>query len=365
MGHIYHGVCQACLFGHGTCCAPLTHAIYYGCSLIDDGNTEISVSGSDTEPICEAGASVPNFEDDYFVAWTNVEMAALQRLAAEIARTDIPVLILGESGTGKEVLATQIHAFSKDRALAFVKLSCTAYGTDSFQAQLKKLESGWRAKNGNRAGTVFFDEVGELDVDLQRRVLHLFPERNAMKGSPQFGRIISCTSQDLELDLRTGRFRGELFYRLQGVCLKLPPLRQLREDIPGLAQFFARKYSRIFRRHATKLSDRALSVFAQHAWPGNVRELENVVRKIVALENEEPALSDLAPQVVPLPPISKVTGSRSLKAVSRAASRQAERELILQALSQTHWNRKRAAEALQISYKSLLYKLKQIEFLDS
>lgn len=293
-------------------------------------------------------------------------MLAVQRLAQEIARTDFPVLILGESGTGKEVLATQIHELSKDRELPFVKLSCTAFVTDSFQAQLRKLESGWRAKNGNRAGTVFFDEISELDVNLQRRVLHLFPEGNTMRASSRSsGRIISCTTRDLELDVRTGRFRGELFYRLNGVCLKLPALRQLEGDIPSLARFFVEKYSRLFRRAATKLSDKTLTLFAQYSWPGNVRELENVVKKIVALENEEMALSDLRAQPTPPAPLGRMVASRSLKAASRAASQQAERELILETLTQTHWNRKRAAEALQISYKSLLYKLKRIELLDS
>ena len=280
----------------------------------------------------------------------------------EIARTDIPVLLVGESGTGKEVFALQIHDLSDYRDQAFVKLSCAASGTENFQAQLRRLEGGSGARHGKRMGTVFLDEVGDLDVDLQRRMLQLFPDGSLISGSQRAtGRVISSTVRDLESQVRAGRLRQELFYRLNGVCLKLPPLRQLREDIPNLAQFFVAKYARIFGRTQTMLSERTLKSLVEYPWPGNVRELENVARKIVVLDNEELVLSDFGPGLVaPVAPMGAL-GRRSLKAASRAASQHAERELILQTLARTHWNRKKAAEALQISYKSLLYKLKQIE----
>src|SRR5262249_1114055 len=132
-----------------------------------------------------------------------------------------------------------------------------------------------------------------------------------------------------------------------------------------LARFFAQKYSRMFGRSGNALSDRILGAFTEYSWPGNVRELENMVKKIVALGSEDLALADLSTQPTPVSPSSRIFATRSLKAASRAASQQAERDLILQTLTRTHWNRKKAAEALQISYKSLLYKLKQIELVDS
>jgi two-component system response regulator AtoC len=293
-------------------------------------------------------------------------MQPVQRLVSEIAPTDIPVLIVGESGTGKEVVALLIHEMSTIRELPFVRLSCTAFGTESFQAQLREFENGPDAKNGKRAATLFFDEVSELDSNCQRRLLHLFPEGNGLRASqPLTARIISCTSRDLESGVHAGRFRSELYYRLNGVCLRLPPLRRRKEDIPFLAQFFLSKYARLFHRTEMTLSDRTLGLLVDYPWPGNIRELENVIKKIVALENEELAVSDLSARPAPLAPSGSTMITHSLKAAARAASQQAERELILQTLTRTHWNRKRAAEALQISYKSLLYKLKQIRVPDS
>ena len=294
------------------------------------------------------------------------EMQPVQRLISEIAPTDIPVLVVGESGTGKEVVAELIHEISTLRDLPFVKMSCTAFATESFQAQLREFENGQDTKNGKRAGTLFFDEVSELDANCQRRLLHLFPEGNGLRASQLLtARIISCTSRDLELEVHTGRFRSELYYRLNGVCLRLPPLRRRKEDIPLLAQFFLSKYARLFRRAEMTLSDKTLGLLVDYPWPGNIRELENVIKKIVALENEELAVSDLSARHTTLAPPGSTMITHSLKAAARAASQQAERELILQTLTRTHWNRKRAAEALQISYKSLLYKLKQIQVPDS
>jgi two-component system response regulator AtoC len=176
-------------------------------------------------------------------------------------------------------------------------------------------------------------------------------------------RIVSCSARDLESDVHEGKFRSELFYRVSGVCVHLPPLRQRRDDIPVLVRHFLGKYARVFHRAEMTLSDRVMRLLAEHPWPGNIRQLENVVKRIVALENEELGIVDLkvSPMLSSLSHAAIVAPSRSLKAASRAASRQAERELILQTLERTHWNRKRAAEALQISYKSLLFKLKQIQ----
>ena len=306
-------------------------------------------------------AEMASLQAQFYLSWCSPHMQPIQRLISEIARTDLPVLIMGESGTGKEIVAIQIHALSENHELPFVKLSCTAAGSESFQAHLRELESHWYSRNGKSIGTVFFDEISELDTNCQKRVLHLFSEGNGLKATPTSGRIVSCSTGDLETEVHGGRFRNELFYRLNGVCMKLAPLRRRKEDIPDLARFFLRKYARMFRRAEMKLGEETMSRLVDHSWPGNIRELENVIKKIVALENEELALSDLCALPVPPMPASPALIKHSLKAAAKAASQQAERELILQTLERTHWNRKKAAEALLISYKSLLYKLKQIQ----
>lgn len=304
--------------------------------------------------------------EQFFLTSVSAEMQPVLRLVSEIAPTDIPILIEGESGTGKEITALQIHDLSSRRAMPFTKFSCAAFAAPSFQAQLRSVENGQGARNGRSAGTLFFDEISELDADCQRHLLHLFPEGNGLKRNQSLaGRIVSCSTRDLDSEVQNGRFRSELFYRVNGVCLKLPPLRKRKEDIPQLAEFFLRKYARLFRRGEVSLSERTLGVLVDYRWPGNIRELDNVIKKIVALDNEEMAISDLSAQ--PATPVSAGHPmlTRSLKAASRAASQHAERELILQTLTRTHWNRKKAAEALQISYKALLYKLKQIQVPDS
>jgi two-component system, NtrC family, response regulator AtoC len=304
--------------------------------------------------------------DQFYLSWSSREMQSVQRMIRELSRTDLPILVVGESGTGKEIVALQIHDLSGHSELPFVKLSCTAFSTESFQTQLREIENGWFSKDGATLGTIFFDEISELDSSCQRRVLHLFPEGHGLK-SPQgmAGRIVACTAADLESEVHSGRFRSELFYRLNGISLKLPPLRHRREDIPNLVQFFLRKHARMFHRAEMTLSEATLRKLFEYSWPGNIRELENLIKKIVALDNEELAVADLSTQPSPLPSPSSVVVKRSLKAAAKAASQEAERELILQTLAWTHWNRKKAAAALQISYKSLLYKLKQIRMPES
>jgi DNA-binding NtrC family response regulator len=179
---------------------------------------KFEVAKRPTIPESNSGGAMPSLGSLFCLSGISVEMQPVQRLISEIAPTDIPVLIVGESGTGKEIVAVQIHKLSKHRELPFVKLSCTAFSTESFQAQLREFENGQYAKNGKRAGTLFFDEVSELDSNCQRRLLHLFPEGNGLRASqPLAGRIVSCTARDLESEVHGGRFRSELYYRLNGV----------------------------------------------------------------------------------------------------------------------------------------------------
>ena len=300
------------------------------------------------------GVTLPRgFDPPVYVSGVSAEMQTVQKLMSEIAPTDIPVLLLGESGTGKEITAMKVHALSSYESGNFLKLSCSAVSPEALEGVFSGSGEG---------GTVFLDEIGELNPECQRRLLHAIPDGNA-GNSHRAMRIVSCSTCDLESDVHHGKFRSELFYRLCGVCLQLPPLRRRRDDIPKLVGHFLTKYARAFQRPEMKLSDHVMQILMEHSWPGNIRQLENVIKRIVALENEELGIIDLkiSPMMPAITHASAPGLSRSLKAASRAASRQAERELILQTLEKTHWNRKRAAEALQISYKSLLFKLKQIQ----
>jgi transcriptional regulator with PAS, ATPase and Fis domain len=168
----------------------------------------------------------------------------------------------------------------------------------------------------------------------------------------------------LEEALHQGGLRKDLFYRLNGVCLRLPPLRERKEDIPGLVEFLLRKDSSLIGRPQPSLSSQALQTLQEYSWPGNIRELENIVKRIVVLGNDSP-VSDLRSLVTGTRCLNGDTEKLSLKQAGRTASRQAEKELILKVLTRTHWNRKRAAMQLQISYKALLYKLRQMGLGDS
>jgi two-component system response regulator AtoC len=222
------------------------------------------------------------------------------------------------------------------------------------------------SRGRNAAGTVFLEEISELDAACQRSLLYALPEEDSRQNPGRFtARVIATTNRNLDEEMRAGRFRSELYYRINGVCLRLPPLRERKDDIPLFADFFLKKHAAQFGRQRPSLGSGTLQIFMDHSWPGNIRELENVIKKIVALNDEELAAAELmrAP-IVERPQPAESHGS-SLKAASRAASREAERELILKALARTRWNRKRAARDLQISYKSLLYKLKQIGLQDT
>src|SRR6204780_1648752 len=311
-------------------------------------------------------AGVMISEDWGFVTGMCPAMQTLESVVAEIAPTNIPVLFLGESGTGKAMYAQNLHRLSARSEEPLVTFSAAGMDPAQLSAELRMGAARTRDSSLGTAGSVIFDEISELDSACQRNLLYALPDGHADAGRGLLGaRVISTTRRNLEDEMRAGRCRTELYYRINGVCLRLPPLRDRREDIPILVEAFLSKHAAQFGRPRPSLSPRTLRILLEHSWPGNIRELENVVKKIIALGDEQLAVSELAP--APAEPPVEVAGARgySLKAASRAASREAERGLILKALARTRWNRKRAAQELQISYKSLLYKLKQIGVLDS
>jgi two-component system, NtrC family, response regulator AtoC len=305
-------------------------------------------------------------EDWGFVTGICTAMQTLENVIAEIAPTSIPVLFVGESGTGKAMFARKVHRLSPRSEEPLLTVSCAAMNAAQLSGELNM--AGGLDENAKlqSAGSVIFDEISELDSASQRNLLYALPDGHveSRRGTLE-ARVISTTSRNLDDEMRAGRFRTELYYRINGVCLRLPALRDRRDDIPILVESFLSKYAAQFGRPRPSLSPRTVRILMEHSWPGNIRELENVVKKIIALGDEQIAVSELT--LAPPEPRVEVPASHgySLKAASRAASREAERELILKALAHTRWNRKRAAQELKISYKSLLYKLKQIGVLDS
>jgi two-component system, NtrC family, response regulator AtoC len=286
-------------------------------------------------------------------------MQSLNAMVTEIAKTDIPILLIGESGTGKEVYARLIHRVSVLGEAPLKKVFCAALDVGRLLAEVREEIVPDSGRGEAAARTVFLDGVHELDAPCQRVLLSLLPDGEPKgRSEKMLSRFISSTSRNLEKEVEAGRFRRELYFRINGAILRLPPLRERKEDIPALLEYFLTKYSNELKKDAPGLSRDTRELLVSYHWPGNIRELENFAKKIVAVGDPTLALGNLRAIPATVPTTANIS---SLKAAARAASRGAERELILKALEQTHWNRKRAARELQISYKSLLYKIKQID----
>jgi len=295
-----------------------------------------------------------------FVCGQAATVQSLNAMVGEIAKTDIPVLLVGESGTGKEVYARLIHRLSGLGEAPLRKVSCASLDAGPLLAEVRQEFLSGGGGGEAKPQTVFLDGVHELDAGCQRALLSLLPDGEP-RGYPgkMVLRFISSTSRNLENEIEAGHFRRELYFRINGVILRLPPLRERKEDIPALLDYFFLKLSNELKKDIPELSSDARELLDSYDWPGNIRELENVAKKIVVVGNATLALADLRATQVTVPVTDESWHVSSLKVASRAASRRAERELIKKALEQTHWNRKRAAQDLQISYKSLLYKIKQ------
>lgn len=293
-----------------------------------------------------------------FVEGVSASMRPVEAVIRELAQSDVPVLVLAETGAGKQATAQRIHQMSQRSAQPFRWFQCLGLRPEDLEVLQEQETRG----TGPIAGTIYLKELADLSAECQARLLEALPQSpgNGVAGSER-ARLICGSASDLEVEVKRGRLREDLYYRISGVCLRLPPLRQRKEDIPFLMGYFLRKYARDFRHTVPDLSAETLRLFLDYAWPGNLRELEDAARVLVALGDERVALGGLR-ALLRRPETGSSSAGISLKAASRAASREAEKELILNTLTRTRWNRRRAAEELQISYKALLYKLKQIGF---
>ena len=285
-------------------------------------------------------------------------MQPINAMVVDIARTNIPVLLVGESGTGKEVYARLLHKLSPRENGNFRKIHCASASAESFKEQIIAAARGLHSRDGSGGGTLFLDEIDELEQGCQRALLSALANgENADGESDCEVRVICATAKDLEEEVAQGRFRRELYFRINGICLRLPPLRERKEDIPALLGYFLTKHATQQQKAAPAIGDDIMELLQSYQWPGNIRELENVAKKIVALGQANSALADLRKESQPARRVPEVLSNAPLRTAARAASRRTEQELILTARERTRWNRKRAAQELQISYKALLYKL--------
>lgn len=269
-------------------------------------------------------------------------MRTVEAILRELSQNDLPVLVIAETGSGKKAAAGRIHALSNRCSQPFR----VCHGNDASQELLSTFEGV--------GGTIYLQEVGDLDPAAQAEMIRQIASNDGVRVP----RFICGTSRELEPEVKAGRFREDLYYRISSVCLRLPPLRQRREDIPVLLEWFLESAAHDFSRPVPVIGPEMRSFLQEYHWPANIRELKDAARAIVALGDEALAMGGLRSL---LRRSDRNNGERvSLKDAARAASREAEKELILHVLAQTRWNRRRAAQQLQISYKALLYKLKQI-----
>ena len=347
-------------------------------------------------------------------------MLSIWDMVDRVAETDVPVLIRGESGVGKEGIARTLHERSPRRGKPFVKINCAALPSELLESELFGHERGaftgaTSEKPGKfelaDKGTIFLDEIGEMHPALQAKLLQVLQDeeyyrvggKRALRAD---ARVVVATNRVLENEISRGNFREDLYYRLNVVSILVPPLRDRKEDIPGLIEHFRRKYGSKYRGGAMQFSDEVIRRLADYDFPGNVRELENLVRRLVVLRDERfvldeltsvisrrpamqvphavgpaggalppanqgikphstlPATPQAATHAPPAPVVPMGAETVSLKEIARQAALRAEREAISAMLARTNWNKRKAAVRLQISYKALLYKIKDCGLTD-
>jgi two-component system response regulator AtoC len=302
-------------------------------------------------------------------------MREIRSIIDSIADTDTTVLIRGESGVGKDLIARAIHAESTRHEEPFVKVNCAAIPQGLLESELFGHEKGaftgaYRRKPGQfeyaNKGTIYLDEIGELSLALQAKLLHVLQDfRFSRIGGHGIvavdARVIAATNRDLEDAMKRGEFREDLYYRLNVVEIRVPPLRERREEIPMLAKWFLAKFNAQYGRQK-QLQPDTLARLREHPWSGNIRELENVIRRLVVLSDGAQAIEALVarPQSGSVDAILPMT-TESLRDIARRGAREAERKALAAVLERVNWNRAEASRILKVSYKTLLNKICECE----
>jgi len=303
-------------------------------------------------------------------------MQVVRQRVDRAAALNVPILILGESGTGKEVLARFIHERSPWRQGPFIKVNCPAIPGTLLESELFGYQKGaFTGANTDKpgriemaqGGTLFLDEIAELDASLQAKLLHVLQDGHFMSiGDHEEkmldARVVCATNRVLKQEIENGGFRADLFYRINVISITLPSLRDRRDDIPYLVEYLRARFNRRFQREAPELSRETMLLLQQRDWPGNIRELENCLARYVVLGSEDAFYAE--PQNEEKKPFSVAyevneDGNIPLKRISQQVTRRMEHDLILRVLQANHWNRRKAAEVLKISYRALLYKVRQ------
>jgi two-component system, NtrC family, response regulator AtoC len=301
----------------------------------------------------------------------SVAMMEVRQRAAKVCNANVPVLLYGDGGTGKEAVARWIHKCSTNREGEFVKVNCAAIPGTLLESELFGYEQGaftgaHKSKPGRvesaHNGTLFLDEIADLDLGLQSKFLQFLQDGRFSRIGDQTERVVEtrlicATNKDLEGEINSGTFRADLYYRINVVCLRLPPLRERREDIPLLAEYFREQFQQKFKKQSEPLSEEMLQYLQNLNWPGNIRELSNGIARHVLIGSEakilqEPVVKHHAP--------GSFSGAEgvSLKQIAKEAVRERERGFILEVLQANQWNRRKTAEALKISYRTLIYKIR-------
>jgi two-component system, NtrC family, response regulator AtoC len=316
-------------------------------------------------------------EDLCFLA-ASPQMVRIRQQILQIAPVDVPVFIYGESGVGKEVVARLIHMRSNRRQQAFIKVNCAALPGELLESELFGYEQGAftgavRSKPGKfelaTKGTIFLDEIAEMSPHLQAKLLHVLQDHQFSRlGGRQLidvdVRVLAATNVEIQEAMKSGRLREDLYYRLNVLSINVPPLRERASEIPLLFRHFLQKYSEKFNKEPVVPSQHLMEAAVRYPWPGNLRELENFVKRYVILEDDEGSFRELLEMSATRQRISPreeaaPVREQGLKALVRSLKDEAEMEAIGDALERTHWCRKDAAKMLGISYKALLYKIRQ------
>ena len=316
----------------------------------------------------------PLGDDAYFVA-ASAAMRRIRTQVAQVAKVDVPVLMLGESGTGKEVVARLIHKMSARAHRTFLKVNCAAVPADLLESELFGYEPGAftganRPKPGKfelcNKGTILLDEIGEMPPLLQAKLLHVLQDQtfSRLGGRTTINvdvRILAATNIDVQAALANKKLREDLYYRLNAFTLQIPPLRDRKEEVPLLLKHFMTRIAERYGRPPLPFSAPLLDACMKYNWPGNVRELENFVKRYLILGDETQVVCELDPRnsTAPESALKSQEVPGGLKSLVRSLKDEAEAEAIARTLEQTNWNRKEAARILNISYKALLYKTRQ------